>query len=199
MRQHSLTLREICWLIALLALAGCTTTPPLQLIDKRPEPIVFAAPPVEPAPEPRVSVPTPPPPPAITEEEQQVLSLLADLQRILRLPPDEQKREHTAAVQAYNNQKNDLTRVKLALLLSLPTGFQDEPRSLALLDAVVGKTPAATPVKQLAALIAAQIAERLRVLREEQKRVEALQQKLDSLKAIEKKILGRDRASGLGK
>jgi hypothetical protein len=118
--------------------------------------------------------------------------LLAECQRLSSLGPEEQKHEYASVNQLLARNKSDSLRIKLAVLLTLPAQ-QDDTKALALLEGVAGKTPTASPLKQLAALLATQLAERIRQIREEQKRAEQLQQKLDGLKAIEKSLLGRDR------
>jgi hypothetical protein len=45
----------------------------------------------------------------------------------------------------------------------------------------------------VAAVLTAQLTERQRALREEKRRAEDLQQKLDALKALERSLLGRER------
>ena len=138
--------------------------------------------------------PAPPPPsaPPISEEAQQALSLLAECQHLLGLSVEEQKHEYNVVNQLVTKNKTDGLRIKLAVLLTMPAQ-QDDARALALLDSVAGRNPAVSPLKQFAALLSVQLSERMRQLREEQKRTEQLQQKLDGLKAIEKSLLGRDR------
>ena len=157
-----------------------------------PTPVVIPTPPPEPEPQPEPPPPPAPSQPAISEDAQQALSLLAECQRLFGLNADEQKHEYSLVNQLLNKNKSDSLRIKLAVLLTLPVQ-QDDAKALAMLEGVAGKNPAASPIKQLAALLAVQLAERLRQLREEQKRAEQLQLKLDGLKAIEKSLLGRDR------
>ena len=49
------------------------------------------------------------------------------------------------------------------------------------------------PTRMLATLLVAQLTERQRVVRDERRRSEDLQQKLDALKALERSLLGRER------
>ena len=49
------------------------------------------------------------------------------------------------------------------------------------------------PTRMVAAVLTAQLTERQRALREEKRRAEDLQQKLDALKALERSLLGRER------
>lgn len=168
-------------------LAGCATPPPVEV--KEPLPVAITAPP---APPPQPEPMLPPPAPAVSEEAYQALSLLAESQHLSGLSLEEQKHEYGSVNQLVTKNKTEALRIKLAILLTLPAQ-QDDARALALLEGVAGKNAGTSPLKQLAALLAAQVSERMRVVREEQKRVEQLQQKLDGLKAIEKSLLGRDR------
>ena len=176
-------------------LAGCAAPPPPRI---EPAP----APAVEPKPEP-APVATEPPPPVViiqqappaapapvNEEEQQAIVLLADLQRYASESGDDLRRELTAANQAVNRARTDANRIRLAVLLTFPgASSPDDARALALLDSVIGKSPGTSPVKQLAAVLYAQIAERVRGMAEEKKKSAAAQEKLDQLRAVERSLL----------
>ena len=69
-----------------------------------------------------------------------------------------------------------------------PCRFHNDP-----LVAKTGGLALTHPLRPIAELILIQISERTRQVREEQKRADALQQKLDALKAIEKQLLDRER------
>ena len=63
----------------------------------------------------------------------------------------------------------------------------DDARLQGLLEPLVAKTgglAASHPLRSIADVLLVQVAERVRQLREEQKRGDALQQKLDALKAV---------------
>lgn len=138
----------------------------------------------------------PDPAPAVAEpsaEEREFAALLADLQRYAALPGEEARRELAAQTQALNRTRSDAVRVRVAVLHTLSRqGAQDDQRALQLLDAVVKSNPAPVAVKQLAAVLSTQIAERVRAVREEQARSEAALQKLEALRAMERSLL-RDR------
>lgn len=140
--------------------------------------------------------PAPAPPPAAAEpsaEEREFAALLADLQRYAALPGEEARRELVTQTQLLNRTRSDAVRVRVAVLHTLARqGAQDDQRALQLLDAVVKSNPAAVAMKQLAAVLSAQIAERVRAVREEQARSEAALQKLEALRAMERSLL-RDR------
>jgi len=151
-----------------------------------------------PAPQPPVTSPAPaaaaqepPAGPPINEDEQQTLALLVDLQRYAIAPADELRRELAAVNQASNPRaRSDANRIRLAVLLTIPNaGPPDDGRALALLESVAGKTGGASPLKQLALVLYAQIAERVRNVAEERKRSALAQEKLDQLRAVERTLL----------
>ncbi|GAA5161913.1 hypothetical protein [Viridibacterium curvum] len=100
----------------------------------------------------------------------------------------------------YTTQKSEEHRLRLALFHALtPQG--DRSRALALLDVAPGETHGSGRNHPLAALLIPLLQERNRAddnatqsqqkLRDEQKRSEQLQQKLDAIRDIEKKMLER--------
>ena len=179
---------------ALLAIAGCTTAPPpVERVDARPvqpAPIIIVQPvPPEP-PAPMAPLPVPEPQ-KVNEEAEEALAVLSDLQKLALAGPDEQKRELAAATQALARQKSDAVRLKVGMLQSLPAGGADDARAIATLDPVLKQGNG--PTRMVAAVLTAQLTERQRALREEKRRAEDLQQKLDALKALERSLLGRER------
>ncbi len=179
-----------------LLIAGCATPPPPPPapVLPPPEPVkvvtpppVVVAPPPEPAP---VVVVTNP----LSEDDQQALSLLGFLGQISSASMDDQKREYQNASQQFQKAKTDVNRLRFAALLMLPnTAFQDDAKALGVLEGVSAKN--ASPIRELALFLHGQLAERQRQVREEQKRADAIQQKLDNLKAIERSLLDRERKS----
>ena len=149
---------------------------------------------IEPRTEPSVEEPPPAaaiqPGPPMNEEEQQAMALLTDLQRYTGETAEDLRRELAAANQAVNRARTDANRIRLAVLVTMPAaGTPDDARALALLDSVVGKSPGSSPVKQLAAVLYLQIAERARGVSEERKKSAAAQEKLDQLRAVERSLL----------
>ena len=131
-------------------------------------------------------------PPKVNEEAEEALALLVDLQKLVLASADEQKRELAAATQALARQKSDAIRLRLGMLQSLPAaGGGDDARALATLEPIVKQ--GSGPTRMVAAVLIAQLGERQRAVREEKKRAEDLQQKLDALKALERSLLGRER------
>ena len=214
--------------LAALALLGCAAAPPVPLPaaaadadtqPPKPDPL-----PVNPLPVPAIVIVQSPPsaaPPApptvpsnaqvatvqptlvppINDEDQQALVLLADLQRYASDPADDLRRELTGASAAFARTRSDANRIRVAMLLTLPAaGPPDDARALSLLEPLVVKGGGATSsLKQIASVLYAQIVERARSLREEQKRTAAAQEKLDALRAVERSLLlERSRNAGGG-
>ena len=111
---------------------------------------------------------------------------------------DDQTRRLAAAMQALNRARTEPNRIRAAVLLTLPgAGPPDDARAIALLESVSGKTPGTSPVKQLAAVLLAQVAERMRATGEERRKSAAAQEKLDQLRAVERSLLlERNRNAG---
>jgi hypothetical protein len=192
-----------------IVLAWATTVAPLGAEPWRPILIAqTAAPgaaPSQAVPQPVLPVPAapagvePPPTPApVNEEEQQTIALLVELQRYGGESNDELRRDLSAAMQALNRARTEPNRIRAAVLLTLPgAGPPDDGRAIALLESVSGKTPGASPIKQLAAVLLAQIAERVRGMSEERRKSAAAQEKLDQLRAVERSLLlERNRNAG---
>jgi hypothetical protein len=89
-------------------------------------------------------------------------------------------------------------RLRLAVLHTLSRQSpQDDQRALQLLDTVAKANPGTPALKQLAAVLQVQVAERVRAVRDEQAKSEAALQKLEALRAMERSLL-RDRARSGG-
>jgi hypothetical protein len=170
--------------------------PPLEPIEPRVEPDAAPAPvapaaPAATAPEP---VPEPAAPPATTEptEEQQLASLLSDLQRYGAMNADEIRREQNVVTQQLSRQRTDFIRIRLAVLYTLSKTPQDDQRAMQLLDIVVKNNPGSPAARQLAAVLQVQVAERMRAVRDEQQKADAAVKKLEALRNMERDLL-RDR------
>jgi hypothetical protein len=138
--------------------------------------------------------------PAVNEEEQQALALLGDLQRYAVEAGEDLRRELAAGNLALSRTRSDANRIRVAMLLTLPTaGPPDDARALALLEPIVSRSGNASPMKQIASLLHAQITERARSVREEQRKTAVAQEKLDALRAVERSLLlERSRNAGGG-
>jgi hypothetical protein len=175
--------------------------PPLPAPDPPPS---ASSPPVpvvaEPAREPPASVAMIAPAPAADEptEDQQMLALLADLQRYGTLPSDDLRRERDNATAALTRQRTDANRVRLAVLYTLVHATpQDDQRALQLFDNVARSNPGSMGIKQLAAVLQLQITERQRAVRDEQQKADKAIQKLEALREMERSLL-RDRVRSGG-
>jgi hypothetical protein len=164
-----------------------------------PQVIIVQSAPQAPAPQ-QVAAPQQAAAPQVNEEEQQALSLLVDLQRYAAEAGDDLRRELAAANLALSRARSDANRIRVAMLLTLPTaGPPDDARALSLLEPIVGRSGNASAMKQIASLLYAQIIERARSVREEQRKTAAAQEKLDALRAVERSLLlERSRNAGGG-
>ena len=205
MREGSPCLACAGGMFAMVLACGMTVAParaeplrPIQIAQTT-EPRVAPSTPVPPAPAAPVVAEQPSPSPvSVNEEEQQTIALLADLQRYTGESNEELRRDLAAAIQALNRARTEPNRIRVAVLLTLPgAGPPDDARAIALLESVSGKAPATSPIKQLAAVLLAQIAERMRGMSEERKKSAAAQEKLDQLRAVERSLLlERNRNAG---
>ena len=171
----------------MLAMAGCALLrapepgePPAPVEPAEPLPQVEAPPVVV---TPREAEPVRPPPP-VAELER-----LLDYFRILRrLTAAELAREHENARAAFARTRSDYDRVRLALLMSLPnTPFNDEGRVLELLEPMM-RNPGSM-LQGLAALVHVMVYEQRRL----EQNIGKLQEKLDALKSLERKLLEREK------
>jgi hypothetical protein len=183
----------------LTVLGGCAVVPDVAL-PKAPTPEVVTqtiyvpvyvevAKPAEPAPAPE--------PLKLPEDHEQSLALLVEMARAASASPEDLRKEFAAAQNTFNKEKSSVNRLRFAwisVLLGPASG--DDARLSGLLEPLVAKSGGLAithPLRPVADVMLIQIAERTRQVREEQKRADALQQKLDALKAIEKQLLDRDR------
>ena len=138
------------------------------------------------------------PPPAEATEDQQMIALLADLQRYGTLQNDELRRKLASATQALARQRTDVNRVRLAVLYTLVRQSpQDDQRALQLFENVSKSAPPGSPIRHLAAVLQTQVSERQRMVRDEQQKADAAIQKLEALRAMERSLL-RDRVRSGG-
>ena len=136
------------------------------------------------------SVPVADSPTRDERESRQVVELIGYAQRVATLPAEDQQRELNASSQSLSKQRGAYSRVKLAVLLSLPgTGFADDAKAAALLEPLASaESTAPGPMQQFAGLLYGQINERLR----EQRRATQFKEQLDALKDVERKIIERE-------
>lgn len=174
--------------VLLLMLVACAPLPPAPAPEEPPPPEPVATPEV-PAELPAAEPPPLPEPPAHMgpDEPKQVSELLAQYQRLSAMSAEDQRREYNTLAQAFNRDRGLLSRLRLALALSLPgSSVQDDGRAVGLLEPVAGT---GSPLRQFAAFLLAQVSERNRA----QKRTEQLKEQLDQLRAVERTIIERGR------
>lgn len=190
-----------------LLLGGCVLLPPQPgaAPAKAPEPDPAASAVAVPAERP-ASVPTPPPAALLPPAESAVRDLLAFHDRVRQLPPQD-----LAAEMARLNDEPPGPRatLQLALLLGQTRSNGDLARALAVLEPLLRSTaPEAAPWQPLARLVAARYAEQRRVeeqverqnqqARENQRKLDQLNEKLEALKAIERSLTTRPPPAGGG-
>lgn len=120
----------------------------------------------------------------------QLGDLLGYYRRLSALPPAEQQHEFALAQAACDRQPTDANRLRLALALVLPrAAWRDDAKALEVLSGVgVTGDGSPTPAGDLALLIDRLIGERQRLLREEQRKAELQQQKMDAYREELRKI-----------
>jgi FtsZ-binding cell division protein ZapB len=200
---------------AALALAACASPPEAPpeeqaaVVAVAPPTVEKKAPIVAPVPAPvakpeRIVVPTEP-------KTNEVDSLLAEFERLRRLPAAELPREQELARQAFNQSRSDAARVRLAIASSVPgSAAVEESRALELLDPLV-KNPTAA-LHGLAFMLSAFIQEQRKLVATAQglqqnaqameknnqalqQNVHGLQQKLDALRTLERSLSERGEAA----
>ena len=185
---------------ATVALGGCVTAPDTPLSVKPPAPEVVTQTVYVPV-YVEVEKPTPPAPAPepvrLPEDQEQSLALLLEMTRAASASPEDLRKEFSGAQNAFNKDKSSLNRLRFAWLSALlGPAAGDDARLSGLLEPLIAKTGGLAPthpLRPVADLMLAQISERTRQVRDEQKKADALQQKLDALKAIEKQLLDRER------
>ncbi|MEO6748640.1 MAG: hypothetical protein ABI294_03525 [Casimicrobiaceae bacterium] len=161
-----------------------TTNPPGAPVAQQ-RIVVAALPPAKPA------------VPEIPAEDLEVLTLMSDLAHYNALVADDVKRELATLTQVFRSERTDANRVRLAVLYTMTHSPQDDLRAQQLLDNVAKSGGPQSAVKQLAAVLEAQVTERTRSLHDEQVRANDAVQKLEALRQMERSLL-RDRVSSGG-
>lgn len=142
--------------------------------------------------------------PAAPEETHELSATLANYERLTTLKTEEQRNEFNAAQSAYDRIPNDETRLNLALALVLPRApWRNDARAESLLSSIgttAGKQDSAR--HGLAQLLLRLMAERQQVLRddknrmdqlvsqlrEERRRSEELEHKIELLRNIDREM-----------
>ena len=127
--------------------------------------------------------------------------LLQDFEAWRKQSPAELTRDYDKARQSLVLTKNSVNRLRVALLLSLPnTAFHDNGTALTLTNEVLRDTKSTnTSLRGLASLLNTSLNEQQKIaedaaqkLKDEQKRADSLQEKVDAIKKMEKNLIRRD-------
>lgn len=111
-------------------------------------------------------------------------SLLMYFGYVRKLPAAELSKEHETVRQLYAGSRSDFNRVRYAMLLSVPgAALSEEARALDALEPLLRNLNA--ELHSVAYAVSVHI--------QEQRRSRALQQKLDALKSLDKKMIERGR------
>ncbi|MDR3392670.1 MAG: dihydrolipoamide acyltransferase [Sulfuriferula sp.] len=138
-------------------------------------------------------------PSLIVTSQAEELLLYYDYAR--KLPTPDLVREYDKARQNMALAKTEVNRLRLALLLSLPGApFHDNAAALALANEQLKDIKSTNPgLHGLAGLLAVSLADQQRTsdelmqkLKDEQKRADSLQDKVDAIKNMEKNLIRRD-------
>lgn len=139
--------------------------------------------------------------PAWSAPADEVAGLLDYFHRLANAAPEEQRKALASAQAEFDEQAGEAQRLRLALVLALPRApWRDDGRLLALLaplDPSAGQP--SSPRRDLAGLLLRLVAERQRLakdeqrrhetaLRDEQRKSQELQQKLDALRSIDRDL-----------
>lgn len=177
---------------------ACTHTkpvvPPPEVVPPEPAPVL-----VEP-PRPEVKTEPAPLPPPQEPQQTELYRLLVQSEGVRRMAAGDAAKELEQARQSFARAKTDYNRLLYALLLLLPnTGGADDARAAALLEPMVKeKGSTGNGMRALAAFAYFQIGDNRKLeerMREEQKRADSLQEKLDALKEVEKSLIDREQSS----
>lgn len=143
---------------------------------------------------------------AVPVPASEVDGVLRYYHRVLALKGAELSREYERARQNFEQAPSEAHRLQLAILLSLPgAAFRDDSAAIGLLQPLVKEGPEESTLKPLAQLMQNYMLELRRTddalqtqsakLRDEQRRAEALQQKLEALLQMEMNMIEREQAA----
>jgi len=110
-------------------------------------------------------------------------SLLMYFDYVHKLSAAELEKEHETVLQLSARSYSNFTRVRYAMLISVPgTAYSDDTRALEALEPLLKNQNAA--LHAIAFIVGAQI--------QEHRRAQGMQQKLEALKSLEKNLIERD-------
>jgi predicted phage-related endonuclease len=148
------------------------------------------------------------------DESREVAALLDYHRRVAEMAAADQLREYQVSLAGFERHPGEFQRLRLALLLSLPrVTWHDDARALQLIDTIVtAPVDRVSPRRDLALVmqkflserlaqaeelrksdeagqkLRAQLAERQRQVRDEQRKAEELEQKLNALRDIDRRL-----------
>lgn len=116
-------------------------------------------------------------------EASEVIELLDYYGHLVVMPADDQARAYQEAQTNFEREPGDLQRLRLALVLTLPRApWRDDARVLKLIESLAeAPVDQASPRRDFAVVLQNLVSERLRLLRDEQRRAEDVQQRLQNL------------------
>ena len=130
--------------------------------------------------------------PLPADDGQALAMLLSYSQRLRGLGMEEMRREYILANQTYAKSRADENRLRLGLVLAAPNAaIRDDARAVTLFEGAIPERRGGA-LGQFVSLMQGLVGERNRQIHDEKSRAEALQQKLDALKAIEQSMSERD-------
>ncbi len=192
-RRYTLLISGASFVLVVACAPTKPTVPAPDVVPPEPAPVL-----VEP-PRPEVK-PEPPPPPPPEPPQTELNRLLAQSEAVRRMPGAEAAKELEQARQAFNRSKTEYNRLQYAMLSLLPSaGGPDDAKAAALLEPLLkDKSSPSNGLRAFAAFLYFQIAENRKMeerMREEQKRADSLQEKLDALKEVEKSLIDREQSA----
>ena len=126
-----------------------------------------------------------------SDEPRVIAEVLSYAQRIAQMSPEDQKRDLNNWTQSMTREKGEKAlqaRLRVALLLSQPgSAVQDDARAQNVLEAYANVPASAGTLRQFAAFLYDQVAERVRT----RQRAEQLKEQVDALRAVERSIIER--------
>jgi len=172
-------------------LPGCATIPSEDAVGEEPMAALSAIP--MPA---IVLVPAPAAPAVAAEPrpDTRASDLVQYFASVTRSAAAAQKKELAQTLAAYTRAPTAYTRLKLGGLYALPVpGLRDDERAMALLEPLAStSTSGERPITDLASLLHAQVAERLRLTKDDAKKQDDLRERIESMRSIERTIIDRE-------
>lgn len=192
-----MTMTRLLFCLILSLLASCAAAPKRPATPPQERPRAETTPPERPA--------TAPPPASITFDRERHADdeLLVYARRFIEMSPENQKREQAQVMQALGrNKKDSFNRLKAALIYSLAgSRYRDNARALSMIAELQRDKPMEDDLGALVALLKDFVEDRQKLeeqaarlaqkARDEQRRADDLQLKLDALKNIEKTLIDR--------